>query len=362
MKTIRLQRLRAFACTIFLFAFCFQLAFAQTAPPLGSAASFVVLGGSTVTNTGATITQGDLGVSPGSAITGFPPGIVVGITHAADAVAAQAQSDITAAYTNLGGQPAQFNLTGQDLGGLTLTPGIYDFDDSAGLTGTLTLDAQGDPAAVFIIRTGSTLTTASAARVVLINGASGCNVFWRVGSSATFGTGSSTVGNVLALTSITMTTGASVSGRLLARNGAVTLDGNSVRTCGAGVCAALAIAPSAIPVPTTGQSYSQMFTASGGTGPYVFSLGSGAFPTGLSLAPSGATTALLSGVPASAGNFSFALVATDALMCTAVQGYSGSTIFPITARMVPATSTPWLVLLAGLFGLAACGAAACRRS
>jgi hypothetical protein len=360
MKTLRQQRSRAFACAIFLLTS--SIASAQTAPPLGTAASFAVLGGSTVTNTGSTVVQGDLGVSPGSAITGFPPGIVIGTTHAADAVAAQAQSDVTVAFTDLGGQAAQTNLTGQDLGGLTLVPGVYDFDSAAGLTGTLTLDAQGDPAAVFIIRVASSLTTASASRVVLINGASGCNVFWRVGSSATFGTGSTMVGNVLALTSITMTTGASVSGRLLARNGAVTLDGNSATACGSAACAGLAITPDQIPAPTAGQFYSQTFTASGGTGPYTFALASGALPQGLSLSGSGPTTALLSGVPTTDASFAFGLIATDALMCTAVEGYSGGVIFPMRGTiMVPATTTPWQFLMAGLLGLAACAAMAYRR-
>ncbi len=354
MNTLRQQRLHVFACAIFLFgASC--AAWAQTAPPLGTAASFGVLGGSTVTNTGPTVVEGDVGVSPGSAIVGFPPGIVIGAMHAADATAAQAQSDATIAYNNLSGQAGQVNLTGQDLGGLTLTPGVYDFDTSAGLTGTLTLDGQGNPAAVFIIRTGSTLTTASAANVVLINGATGCNVFWRVGSSATFGTGSTIVGNVLALTSITMTTGASVSGRLLARNGAVTLDGNAVRPCGNATCAAISITPTVMPTPMAGQFFSQVFTASGGTGPYAFSIVSGALPPGLSLTPSGPTTAAVTGVPA-ASNFTFALQATDALMCSAVQGYSGTTAIPVSTRTIPATSTRWLILLASLFGLAACAA------
>ncbi|MFF3439536.1 ice-binding family protein [Streptosporangium sp. NPDC002721] len=201
---------------------------AATPVPLGTAGSFAVLGGSAVTNTGPTILTGDLGVSPGSAITGFPPGLVVGAVNAANAVAAQAQADLTTAYNNAAGQVADATLA-TELGGATLTPGTYT--SALGpfqITGELTLDGRGDPNAVFIFQAASTLITASASTVNLINGAQACNVFWQVGSSATLGTGSSFVGNILALTSITATTGAVVDGRLLARNAAVTLDTNTV--------------------------------------------------------------------------------------------------------------------------------------
>ena len=199
-----------------------------TAPPLGTAASFTVLGGSTVTNVGPTIVTGDLGVSPGTAIIGFPPGAVSGTIHANDAVAVQAQADATVAYNNLAGQACNTNLTGQDLGGLTLTPGVYCFDTSAQLTGALTLDGLGDPNGIFIFQIGSTLTTASAASVLLINGASSCNVFWQVGSSATLGTTTAFVGSILANASITLDTGANLSGRALAQTGAVTMDTNTI--------------------------------------------------------------------------------------------------------------------------------------
>lgn len=198
--------------------------------------SFAVLGGSTVTNTNTpTIVTGNLGVSPGSAVTGFPPGTVTGGTiHAADSVAAQAQSELTTAYNSLAGSPCNTDLTGQDLGGKTLTPGVYCFSTSAQLTGTLTLNAQGNPNAVFIFKIGSTLTTASASSVLLINSASSCGVFWQVGSSATLGTGTALAGSIVALTSITLNTGANVTGRALARNGAVTLDNNHVTVCSGG--------------------------------------------------------------------------------------------------------------------------------
>ena len=201
---------------------------AATAPPMGTEQGFAVLGGSTVTNTGSSVVTGNLGLSPGTAITGFPPGILTGVMHAADAQALQAQNDTITAYNDLAGQTCTSDLTGQDLGGKTLAPGVYCFSSSAQLTGALTLDAGGNPAAVWVFKTGSTLTTASNSSVVLANGAQACNVFWQVGSSATLGTGTKFSGNIFALTSITLTTGASVSGRVLARNGAVTMDTNTV--------------------------------------------------------------------------------------------------------------------------------------
>jgi subtilisin family serine protease len=202
---------------------------ATIAPPLGSAQSFAVLGGSTVTNTGPSVITGNLGVSPGSAVTGFPPGLVVsGTIHSADAATLAAQNAATTAYISLVGQACTQDMTGRDLGGQTLTAGVYCFSSSAQLTGTLTLNAQGNANAVFIFKMGSTLTTASASSVLLINGGYPGNVFWQVGSSATLGTATSFTGNILALTSITVTTGVRVSGRTLALNGAVTLDTNVV--------------------------------------------------------------------------------------------------------------------------------------
>ena len=201
------------------------------APTLGTATSFGVLAGSTATNIGPTMIVGDLGVNPGDEITGFPPGVVIdGTTHAGDAVAMQAQLDVTAAYNNLAGQACDADLTSQDLAGLTLTPGVYCFTTSAQLSGALTLDGQGDPSAVFVFKIGSTLTTASSASVLTINGAAGCNVFWQVGSSATLGTNTAFVGNLLALASVTLNTSASLFGRALAQTGAVTMDSNNIST------------------------------------------------------------------------------------------------------------------------------------
>jgi hypothetical protein len=201
---------------------------AATAVPLGTAANFAVLAGSTITNTGPTTINGDLGLSPGTSVTGFPPGQVNGTVHAADSAALQAQADLTTAYNNAAGQPATATIP-TELGGTTETPGVYDSAAGTfGITGTLTLDAQGDPNAVFIFQAASTLITASASNVSLINGAQVSNVFWVVGSSATLGTSSTLQGNILALTSITVTTGTTINGRALARNGAVTLDTNTI--------------------------------------------------------------------------------------------------------------------------------------
>src|ERR1035437_7232513 len=158
-------------------------ALAAGTPSLGSAQSFSVLGGSTVTNTGSTVVTGALGVYPGSAVTGFPPGKMTGggSIHPADAVALQAQNDVTTAYNNLVGQACTGNQTGKDLGGLTLTSGVYCFSSSAQLTGMLTLDAQGSANSVFIFQVGTTLTTATNSSVRVINGGTNCNVYWKVG-------------------------------------------------------------------------------------------------------------------------------------------------------------------------------------
>jgi hypothetical protein len=205
---------------------------AATAVPLGTAASFAVMAGSTITSTGPTVITGDLGLSPGTSVTGFPPGQVNGAIHAADSAAVQAQADLTTAYDDAAAQPATATIP-TELGGTTQTPGVYDSAAGTfGITGTLTLDAQGDPDAVFIFQAASTLITASASSVSLVNGAQASNVFWVVGSSATLGTSSTLQGSILALTSITVTTGTTINGRALARNGAVTLDTNTINLNG----------------------------------------------------------------------------------------------------------------------------------
>jgi hypothetical protein len=203
---------------------------AQTAPSLGTAQNFAVLGSSTVTNTGSSVITGDLGVSPGTAVIGFPPGVVAGGSIlAADAQAKQAQLDATTAYGDLAGLACNTTYTvPTDLGGKTLMPGVYCFASSAAITGTLILNANGNPDASFIFLVGSTLTTASNSSISLINGAQRCEVFWKVGSSATLGTGTSFIGTVIALTSVTLDTDTTSSGRAIALTGAVTLDSNTV--------------------------------------------------------------------------------------------------------------------------------------
>ncbi len=239
---------------------------AQAPVDLGTAGSFAVLAGTTVTNTGPSTVNGDLGVSPGTAVTGFPPGTVNGAIHSADAVAAQAQSDLTTAYNDAAGRgPA--TAESADLGGQTLTPGVYASTANPNLTGTVTLDAQGDPNAVFVFQMASTLITASGSNVALVNGAQACNVFWQVGSSATLGTNSTFRGTILALTSITATTGATIDGRLLARDGAVTLDTNTITrpvcsTPTATATASSSATPTGSSTPTASASASSSASAS----------------------------------------------------------------------------------------------------
>jgi type VI secretion system secreted protein VgrG len=250
----RLARLLEVICLVLVVMFSgtggVALASVLAAPArgLGSAASFEVLGGSTVTNTGASVVAGDLGVAPGTTITGFPPGVVTegGATHAGDALALQAQNDVTLAYNSSAGQACNTHLAGQELGGKTLTPDVYCFSSLAQLTGQLVLDAQGNAAAVWIIQIPGGLSTASNSSVVVTNGGGVCNVFWIVGESATIGAGSSFAGNILALTSITLATGANLSGRALARNGAVTLDTNTISKAPCGQ----APAPTPVPAPS----------------------------------------------------------------------------------------------------------------
>jgi len=200
-------------------------ALAATNPGLGTAGNFAVLAGTTVTNTGPSWITGQLGVSPGCAVTGFPPG-TSGVKHKCDAVALTAKTNLTAAYVNAAAQPCPGgnNYTGVNLGNKILVPGVYCQTTAPPLSGTLTLNGSG----IYIFQIGSTLVTATGARVRLIGGAQPCQIFWQVSSSATIATSTTMVGTIMALTSIAMQTGATLNGRALARNGAVTLDTNRI--------------------------------------------------------------------------------------------------------------------------------------
>ena len=258
--------------------FSSQSAGAATAPVgLGTASSYAVLAGSTVTNTGPSVISGNVGVSPGSAVTGFPPGIVNnGTIHAADAEAAGAQLDLTTAYNDAAGRVKSASIGGFIGAGQTLSPGVYNATSSLDVGGSLTLDAQGDPDAVFIFQAGSTLGTDTGTTILLTNGAQACNVFWQVGSSATLNTSSTFQGTILALTSITVQTGDTIIGRALARNGAVTLDDDTI------TAPSCAIGPSPSP---TGTSPSPSPT---GTSPSPSPTGTrpSPSPTGTSPSPS----------------------------------------------------------------------------
>jgi hypothetical protein len=222
--------------------------------PLGTAANYAVLAHSTVTNTGNTVLNGDLGLWSGTSVTGFPPGKLIppATKNVTNTAAHQAQLDLTAAYINAAGRPVSATTTG-NLANKHLQAGVYSGPSKSplSLTGPLVLDGAGNANSVFIFQTNSTLITASGSTVTLINGAQECNVFWQVGSSATLGTGSVFVGNILALTSITVNNSVTVHGRALARNGAVTLINDTFTKPTCATSAPVTTVPAAPPAPVT---------------------------------------------------------------------------------------------------------------
>ncbi len=322
---------------------------------LGAASTYSVLGASTVTSTGPTIVNGDVGLSPGTAVTGFPPGLVVGgMIHASDIPAGAAQAALTTAYLDAAGRTGAVGLIG-DLGGQTLTPGLYQATTTQGLTGTLRLDGQGNPNSVFIFQIGTALTTASGSQIILQNGAQAANIFWEIGSSATLGTNSSFSGTIMAQISITLTTGASLVGRALARTGAVTLDSNTITNPGPPT---LGNPPGTLTVTcpsstaSVGVAYNSVIVATGGTPPYTFSV-TGTLPAGLTLNTS---TGAITGTPTGTGSNPFVARTADSLSGSATNNCSIN-----TALAPPATPVPSSLILV-LIGLASIGVYFFRRS
>jgi len=299
-------------------------AFAQTPPNVGAAQSFAVLGGSAVSAAGTgTIITGDVGVSPGTSLTGFPAAATVVppfATHVNDGAAIAAQTATGALYTDLATRAGATPLVAE-LGGLTLTPGVYSFTSTANIASGTTLRLSGG--GIYIFQVGSALTANVLSAVVLENGATACNIFWQVTSAATLN-GVTFAGTVVAQAGVTLGVGASLNGRALTTTaGAVTMSGaNTIGGCSAAVpgpgCPVITLSPATLPASSVGTAYSQQITASGGTAPYVFTLTSGTLPTGLTLTPTG----LIAGTPTAAGTFTFTIRATDANGCFASIAYT----------------------------------------
>jgi hypothetical protein len=325
-----------------------SLAGAAEAPVgLGTADAFAVLGGAGVTNTGPSLVSGELGTSPLIAVTGFPPGLVVnGTIHQADAVAAQAQADLTTAYNDAAGRaPTTTYLVPTDLGTLTLTSGVYKSPSSFGLTGTLTLDAQGNPNAVFIFQAGSTLITATNSHIDLIGGAQACNVFWQVGSSATLEVGSTFVGTVMAQAAITANTNAVIQGRLLARTESVTLDTNTVmRTaCSTATTTSTVPATTTTTVPVTTTTAPSTTTTVPATTTTTVPVTTTTVPVTTTTVPVTTTT---STVPAT--TTTLAATTTTLPGTTTIPLVTTTTVLPTTTTTVPVTTTAVPITVATL--------------
>ncbi|WP_341956435.1 ice-binding family protein [Microbacterium sp. LWH13-1.2] len=329
-------RTRALLCTIAVAAF---LTLAVVPPAtaattidgpidLGTAAPFAVLASSTVTNTGPSVIGGDVGLSPGTSITGIPPAVVNGTVHATDAVAAEAQADLTTAYGVAAGLTPMASGLG-DLTGASLTPGVYA-GDTLSVTGQLTL--AGTAESVWIFQAASTLTIGSGAIVTVTGGASACNVFWQVGSSATIGSGAQFVGTVMADISVTAQTAATITGRLLARTGAVTLDTDTLTaptgctTTPGTVTTSPEVTSASPPTGRVGVDYSHTITAEGAPQP-EYSVVGGALPPGLVL---DAVTGIISGQPTVAGAYLFTIRASNGASPDADASYE-ITIAPAVA-------------------------------
>jgi hypothetical protein len=326
---------------------------------LATATSYGVIAATAITDTGPTTVSGDIGLSPGasSSYTGQahvtqPGGTVV---HTADAQSLQAQADLGNAYTVAASLTP--TLAGQnELGGLSLPPGVYSSGSSLQVTGQLTLNAAGDPNAVWVFQAGSTLTTATNSSVMLVNGASACNVFWQVGSSATIGVGTHFVGSVMALTSVTAQTNATVAGRLLAENGAVTLDTNTItvptgctNASSTVVSSSASLTPATLPKGIVGRTFSTTIPVSGSPTP-VFSLVSGTLPTGLTLSSDGT----ISGTPARAESTSFTVSASNGVGPASLATYSLSVAGALAltgADARPAVAAGLLLLVLGVLVL-----------
>jgi hypothetical protein len=293
---------------------------------LGTASSFGVLGASAVTNTGTSVINGNIGVSPQTSITGFPPGVVNGTVHATDATASGAQADTTTAF-NVAASLTPTTTGLGDLVGRTLVPGVYR-GGALSLSGALTLDGGGDTSAVWVFQAASTLVTGSASHVILTNGANACNVFWEVGSSATLGSGSQFVGTILAADAITANTTATVTGRLLARSAAATLDTNTVTVptgcadaSGTTVTSGPTIGAATPPASSVGTPYAFTVPATGSP-TLTYSVSAGALPPGLSLNPA---TGAITGAPTTTGSFAFTITVSNGTAPNATHNYVIST-------------------------------------